>query len=65
VTSDVVYTFTVGTSLIRVTEPGFVVQTLTESPASPASASSGSSSGGKKVNVAAIVAGVLGAVLLL
>ena len=63
-TSDVVYTFTVGTSLIRVTEPGFVVQTLTESPA-PASASSGSSSGGKKVNVAAIVAGVLCAVLLL
>jgi hypothetical protein len=68
VTADVVYTFTVGTSLIRVTEPGFVVETFISNPSSASSSGSGSglnSGGGKKVNIAAIVAGVLGALLFI
>jgi preprotein translocase subunit SecG len=62
------YIHSVGTSLIRVTEPGFVVETLTSNPSSASSSGSGSglnSGGGKKVNIAAIVAGVLGALLFI
>ncbi|KAN0090034.1 hypothetical protein V8E51_018613 [Hyaloscypha variabilis] len=60
VTGEVVYTVTNGGSTFTITEPG--VETLITTPTS---LSSGGGGGSKKVNVGAIVGGVLGALVVI
>jgi hypothetical protein len=66
ITSDIVYTFTVGSSTFRITEPG-AVQTITTAPSTTSSsaATNPSSISPPKVNIAGIVGGIVGALVLI